>query len=420
LRRRKDGGLELAHFTVAEFIQSLDRCNNPQPQFKPYSTCPESANIKHAISCLTYLTAKTFSNVQLRERPDIPTILENHRFLLYAATSWENHAHDHMDLSCIQNLTHRLFDPASTNQLALYRRFQLFYYYTVEQLSTGNSYKDASDEGLKRVFDDTCDDTNPLHWAASQGLVGICAWLIEQGLSASQMSRAGTPMNCALLGDWAFLGGQIPAGTEQRLFFEPPPERGQRHLVVEIFLKNGASPNTPQSSIQTYSPLSVSVLSADGNMWSVLRAAGAKFSAFDCKAIEVWPVPGSIDLRGGIFTHAAKDISIIQPEAYCLLFETAFESIVFGREDYDEALILVLQNLSSHSDAFEWANSLTLKFKNQADHASLQDIFVCFYCLLESIQEDLQSTAPFPSWLREIVFVAVQEGQVDFITSLLE
>jgi hypothetical protein len=294
LRRRKDEGLELAHFTVAEFLQSLDCYNNPQPQFKPYSTCRECANIKHAISCLTYLTAKTFSNIQLRDRAEISTISEKHRFLSYAAKYWVHHAHDHMDLPCIQNLTHRLYDPASTNQLAV------------------------------------------------------------------------------------------------------------------------------QSSPQIYSPLSVAVIFADEDMWSVLLAAGAKFSAFDCKAIEVLAQPHSMELRGKIFTYAAKGISIVQPEAHCVLFETAFESFVFGREDCGEAPKLVLQNLSSHSDAFEWANSLTLKFKNQVDYASLQDKFVYFYCLLESMQEDLQSTAPFPSWLRELVVCAVREGKVEFMNSLLE
>jgi hypothetical protein len=170
LRRRKDGGLELAHFTVAEFIRSLDRCNNPQPQFKPYSTCLESANIRHAISCLTYLTAKTFSDIQLRGSTDFLTILGNHRFFSYAI-SWVHHAHNHMYLPCIQNLTRRLFNPASTNQLALYRRVQMFYYYISEPLSTAKPNEDVLDEGLKRVFDDICDDTNPLHWAAPKALL---------------------------------------------------------------------------------------------------------------------------------------------------------------------------------------------------------------------------------------------------------
>jgi hypothetical protein len=228
------------------------------------------------------------------------------------------------------------------------------------------------------------------------------------------MSWAGTPMNCTLLGYRAFFGyrdfleGHIPAMTKRRLCFQPLPKGKQRHLVLEIFLKNGASPNAAQSSARTYSPLSVAVLSADKDMWSILLAAGAKFSAFDCKVIELWPKLHSMDLRGKIFTHAAKDISIVQPEAHRVLFETAFESVVFERDDRGEAPKLVLQNLSSHSDAFEWANSLTLKFKNQVDYASLQDKFVCFYCLLESMQKDLQSTAPFPSWLRELVVDAVR------------
>jgi hypothetical protein len=415
LRRKRDGGLELAHFTVAEFILSLDRCNNPQPQFKPYSTCPESANIKHAISCLTYLTAKTLSNIQIRDRAEISTIYEKHQFLSYAADYWVYHAHDHMYLPCIQNLTRRLFNPASTNQLSLYRCFQLEDFWVSKRLD-GN-LDEKTFEDLKRVFDDACDDTNPLHWAASQGLVEICAWLLEQGISASQMSWAGTPLNCALLGNRAFLGSQISIMPRQRLSFRPFPKGRQRHLVVEIFLKNGASPNTAQSSVQTYSPLSVSVLPADEDMWSVLLAAGAKFSAFDCKAIEVCPEPESIDLRRKIFTNAAKDISIVQPEAHCVLFETAFESVVFGWDECGEAPKLVLQNLSSHPDAFKWANSLTPKFKNQVDYAWLLDKFVCFYCLLESMQEDLQSTAPFPSWLREIVVnnVFTREYSIDML-----
>jgi len=120
LRRSKHGGLELAHFTVKEFLFSIDPLD--KPQFAPYSACKKDADIQLVISCLTYLNSTTFSNTQIREVKDITNIHSNldYEFLRYTVEYWDSHAFENMENDTILTLTLELFCPTISRQFIVY------------------------------------------------------------------------------------------------------------------------------------------------------------------------------------------------------------------------------------------------------------------------------------------------------------
>lgn len=77
VRRRAAGGLELAHFTVKEFLIIID--SERSPQFSEYRMT-ECAHYDIARTCLTYLNATTF-NTCSRVPRDIPPLVEKHPIL---------------------------------------------------------------------------------------------------------------------------------------------------------------------------------------------------------------------------------------------------------------------------------------------------------------------------------------------------
>jgi len=405
LRRSKHGGLELAHFTVKEFLFSIDPLD--KPQFAPYSACKKDADIQLVISCLTYLNSTTFSNTQIREVKDITNIHSNldYEFLRYTVEYWDSHAFENMENDTILTLTLELFCPTISRQFIVYR------YIAYSEMSW---YDQMFDEETWKP--ETLDDTTPLHWAAYLGLLELSAWLLEQGLPASQMSGAGTPMNCALLGDLAICRADMAEADDHVEDLTPIPERETRHLLVELFLKNGASPYLPQSLVNSMVPLSMALRTRDLASCSILLAAGAKFSASDISHLaEVVDWVEYYDIVKLICTQAMTDISTIQPDARGALFNMASLSFTKIAKKF-------LRILSSHPDALKWASSINFDWIPALNPEILwsESSFAFFYSLLANMQVDLRSTAVFPSRLRKLIIDAVKDRNVYFITSLSE
>lgn len=399
LRRSKDRGLELAHFTVKEFLFSIDPVD--KSQFAPYSACQKDADIQISITCLTYLNSTTFSTLQVQNEEVISKMednLENHRFCLYAVAHWDSHAFGNMEDGTIMGLAQKLFCPTVNRQFYVYRN--IAYYCTFWKIGF---WHDTEESELE-----TLDDMTPLHWAAYLGLPELSTWLLKQGVSATQMSGAGTPMNCALLGQSA-----IWRSKDNSWDAIASPERNTRHVVVELFLKKGASPYLPQSPIHSKLPLSIAMITEDLASCSVLLAAGAKFSASDLSNL----IDGReyYNLMDFVFNHAITDISTIQPEARGVLFDIACLS-------FTETAKKALRILSSHPDALEWANSINFSRLDilRPEILGHADGFSFFYSLLANMQVDLRSTAVFPLELREFIVNAVEGRQVYLITGLSE
>lgn len=113
IRKRVGGGLEIAHFTVKEFLVAID-CQKT-PQFSPYLMFREEADIQLGKTCLTFLNCKIFSEIQPRDFFDLVHIIEIYPFLPYATENWDCHSLQHMQDAVIGVLRANSFIRTSLN-----------------------------------------------------------------------------------------------------------------------------------------------------------------------------------------------------------------------------------------------------------------------------------------------------------------
>jgi hypothetical protein len=165
------GGLELAHFTVKEYLLTID--STKTPQFMPFLLNPKN-NLDLGIVCLTYLNSNSLAEIQPTEL-EISDVVEKHPFLPYAVPGWDYHALESMQDGTVSRLTHAL------SNLDVCKQFQL--YRLVRYLRSWDSLlqtADLDDDELGMVINcSRFQDTTPLHWAAYLGLESLCAWLID-------------------------------------------------------------------------------------------------------------------------------------------------------------------------------------------------------------------------------------------------
>ena len=116
VRRTPDGGrLELAHFTVEEFLLAID----PSDQCSPYSRykiIPADQDLPLAKLCLTYLLFDDFRCNELAEEADLDGFLDEYSFYNYAARFWVKHAFLHRSDADLLDLTKDFFDPSKTGK----------------------------------------------------------------------------------------------------------------------------------------------------------------------------------------------------------------------------------------------------------------------------------------------------------------
>jgi ankyrin repeat protein len=387
IRKSVVGGLEIAHFTVKEFLMSINPSETPQ--YSPYSVADsKEVHIQLARTCLAFLNSKTFfSNI---EPTDVLDVIKSHLFLDYAAAYWDYHAILDLNDASISLLMRQLFHPATNGQFRLYR---LAHYALTFTLTVDSHF----------------DDSTPLHWAACLGLPDLCAWLIGQGLAADQMSSTmGTPLNCALLGDMA-----LDMCSEQDILDSASshvrPANRPRAQVVQIFFDVDVPTNVITSPMLDLSPLFLAVLSEDSAICSALIAAGAQFSNYD-----LW-----VTANQGMLSHVADwvikqafaDMRVVPPDAYETLFALAIRGIIFLGCPAAETAGRLLLDLSSLPEALEWAS------KPDLSEADYQDL-LHFYPLLKGMQCTLQSSENFPSCLRNLAIEAVKNCDRT-ITSLI-
>ncbi|KAG0648671.1 Vegetative incompatibility HET-E-1 [Hyphodiscus hymeniophilus] len=117
LRRRLGGGLEIAHFTVKEFLVAID-CQKT-PHFSPYLMLQEDAEVRLARVCLTFLNCRPFSEIMPENSHDLLRIIDSHPFLPYATVNWDCHSLYHMDDEMIMLLARQLFHPTVSKQFNL-------------------------------------------------------------------------------------------------------------------------------------------------------------------------------------------------------------------------------------------------------------------------------------------------------------
>ena len=224
--------LELAHFTVKEYLQQIDPRRDLS--ISAYRIHPETDKIALTEACLTYLNFEDFEQGVL---PDLDMI--KHRLREYpfrkSAIEWsieflENRdsESDGVNHNGIVSLAQKLWSPSKPNTFITW-----MYDYTATVYG-----KWPEDEEKLSVIKAGFAETTALHWMAMLGFGSMCSWLIDSGCDINRSSAFGTPLHCALSGVFAYRYSFSPFEEDSYLVVDYP--FGD---VVDPLLKAGAEIN---------------------------------------------------------------------------------------------------------------------------------------------------------------------------------
>jgi hypothetical protein len=186
VRRTPDGNrLELAHFTVEEFLLAIDS-NEPNNPYGRYRISPTEQDLSLAKLCLTYLEFKDFDNNEWSGEDEFNEFFEEYSFYQYAAQYWSEHALTHHEDEGLLELVKILFDPSKTYNFIFWSRVWIW----------------NATTSLDVVLQ--ISNTETIHFAAALSFYNICEWLVkEKGCinDIDKLSDIGSPLFCALTGE---------------------------------------------------------------------------------------------------------------------------------------------------------------------------------------------------------------------------
>lgn len=234
--------LELAHFTVLEFLQQID---SRSISIGAYRMNPGSDDLILAKVCLTYLNFGDFDQGCTFNEDVVERRFVEYSFRWYAVKGWISTARHSSDDSELSSLVQKLLSPSKPNTFISWmhdmtvKEVLLGYGFGSEDrdsLSYGFGFVDRDTEIL-RVFNSGFAQSTALHWAAMLELGKVCSWLIESGSDVNRNTVFGTPLHLALLG-WENL---------QEIYLNDYGcAEGREDVIsdtVDILLKAGANPN---------------------------------------------------------------------------------------------------------------------------------------------------------------------------------
>ena len=231
MRRSAGGqGLEMAHFTVKEFLLGIDS----DSEFSAYRFDTEESEVELGKACLTYLTLQDFNSTASWSREAELKRYQEYPFRGYAVKHWLSHAGGRQGDPGLFALIKKLFDPSRPGTFRTWiRDYTSHSRYEVYPTSWTPAYI----EWIRAQVDmDT-----PLHYASAFALPEICKWLLDCGCKVNHMGRFGTPI-------FYVIGGpEIPAGHHSSFgqFFGPNESRKGRMLeVIDMLLEAGADPTS--------------------------------------------------------------------------------------------------------------------------------------------------------------------------------
>lgn len=272
LVRRTPGGdrLELAHFTVEEFLLAID-ATEPNSRYARYRVSSNDQDLPLAKLCLTYLEFDDFSGEVWTGKGDFNECLEKYPLFDYASIFWSQHAANFHHDENLLDLVQILLDPAKTSNF-----LHLSHYWT---------WSGTSDDSITRTS-----NTETLHFAANLSFHGICKWLIDEKNRIGDLDKLtnfGTPLYCAIAGLQVFRNDSMPAKSSgahpSPLPPPPPPLLGakvynasseDRQQTIKYLLDAGAAiDNIKVHPDHDWSPLAAALELDSG--WETLLERGA-------------------------------------------------------------------------------------------------------------------------------------------------
>ncbi|KAL8978025.1 MAG: hypothetical protein Q9205_006297 [Flavoplaca limonia] len=243
-----DDYLELAHFTVKEFLQGIGP--ERSGEFAIYRMDPDDSEAELAKVCLTYLNFQDFDkDIAANDNSTTRRFKEN-PLRKYAVGTWDLHAQ------------HRV-EPV-----------------TYEKAMAGVA------------------EAGALHYASILALPEICTWLIDNGCEVDRSSRYGTPFHCALLG----LDALISFDQGMR-YSKPVSAYPHAQKITSILMEAGATLHHYKTSKGTYSPLFLSLYHSNEALTISLLKEGATVDDQCLKLLEATLSTPEVQLVGGVIDH---------------------------------------------------------------------------------------------------------------------
>ena len=227
IRKSTSGSsLQLAHFTVKEYLQTIGEVGNHE--FSAYHIQHLPCEIELAEVCLTYLNLDDFAQVDVTDEDVWTRRMEDYALRYYAVSNWQLHALSKMTNERISDLIQQLFCPSKSINFITWA--QDYYLVLCERNNLESSDFIAVNLCLAT--------TGPLHYAAILRLPELCTWLLHEGCEVNQRSPYGTPLQCTILGTEALLA-KIHCKWE---FTDEEDEEDVMSTLI-VLLDSGADPN---------------------------------------------------------------------------------------------------------------------------------------------------------------------------------
>ena len=314
-------GLEIAHFTVEDFLAT--GINQHDREFGVYHVDLDDDEAELAERCLTYLFFQECrSEETIGERSPMQSWKGNSLYE-YAILNWPEHARKNLSKPVVLSLTQELLHPSKQHVFSWAQALRLIVY--------GRSYRDTEDADPRTA--------SPLHFASMLYLPECCEWLLQKGCNINQPSAFGTPLECALAGSYAMAGQ-----ASLRIKMRPPrtDTAASRLATVKLLIDNGA--NVHRSSLGQPSPLFIALRMADKVSCIELLRKGA---LIDSNAVEELACSDRYDLARKIWEGI--DATSLRPEDRTILLDAALRSERFSK---DELITTVAHRSQGTSSVF--------------------------------------------------------------------
>ena len=243
--------VELAHFTVEEFLKAIDP--EQSPRLFRFAHLRKTVDVVLGRTCLTYLTYDDFAKAKVQET----FWVSKNPFWTYAATQWHVHIAKDWDNKLVQGLMRRFFHYSISPQFVVWNRFIWLHNHSMlHDKETGNT------EEIYRKWKNTqfayVDSVIPLHQAAFLALEELTQWLVSEGSDPNKISVMGTPLECAL----------------SSAVSNDPEEKAILHIVL-ILLKSKADIHLMSEASDGETLLVLAVKTENPNLIRTILDAGA-------------------------------------------------------------------------------------------------------------------------------------------------
>ena len=303
-------GLELAHFTVKEFLTAS--INPRDCEFGVYHFSPEIDDAELAEKCLAYLSLQHYTSRE-KTGKDSPSHGKAYTFRQYAVHYWPEHARKNLSKPIVSALTQELLHPSK-------RPVFISWAQELRLILNGKLFKDAGNTDPTTA--------SPLHFASMLSLPECCEWLLQKGCSINQTSAFGSPLECALLGAAALAGRDLYILPKNL----PAAEIGESRLAtVKLLISEGA--DVHRNSLGQPSPMSIALRMADKFSCIELLRNGA---LIDSDAIIQLSRNHRYDLASEIWKEI--DTNTLRPKDRANLLDAALRSAKFSKYDSSKLL----------------------------------------------------------------------------------